>query len=159
MKITIIAAGKLKERYLRDGVDEFIKRLRPMAAVNITEINEEKMPDAPSAATKEKTLRTEGERLLRLVSAGSYLIVLDVSGKLMSSEELAAKIESLNVNGESHLSFVIGGPYGIADELRRAARLRLSLSPMTLTHQLARLILVEQIYRALKINLGEPYHL
>lgn len=159
MKITIVCAGKIKEKYLRDGIAEYEKRLRPYADVRTHEIAEERMKEKPSAAEKTETIRREGERLLAQVPQGAYLIVLDVGGAELSSEELAAKIDRLAVAGESHIAFLIGGPFGLADELRRHADLRLSFSHFTLPHQLIRLFLVEQIYRAFKISRGEPYHL
>ena len=159
MKISIVCAGKLKETYLRDGIAEYEKRLRPYVDVQIREIAEERMKEHPSAAEKAGVLRREGERLLAQVPKDAYLIVLDVGGTAYSSEELAAKIDRLAVTGESHIAFLIGGPFGLADELRRRADLRLSFSHFTLPHQLIRLFLVEQIYRAFKINRGEPYHL
>ena len=159
MKITIVCAGKIKEKYLRDGIAEYEKRLRPYADVRTHEIVEERMKEKPSAAEKAETIRREGARLLAQVPQGAYLIVLDVGGAELSSEELAAKIDRLAVTGESHIAFLIGGSFGLADELRRHADLRLSFSHFTLPHQLIRLFLVEQIYRAFKINRGEPYHL
>lgn len=158
MKITIAAAGKLKEKYLSQGIAEFMKRLRPYAQVEIKEIREEKMPDEPSAADKERILQLEGERLLKLVPEGSYLIVLDVYGKQLSSEDLAAQIADLALHGKSNLTFLIGGAFGLSREVRQAADLRLSFSAMTFTHQMVRLLLVEQIYRAFKINRHEKYH-
>jgi len=158
MKISIVAAGKLKEKYLTEGIKEFLKRLTPFANVNIIEINEEKMKDNPSEAEKQQVLAQEGQRLLKQVPEGSYLIVLDVYGKNLSSEELAAKIDSLALNGKSHITFLIGGAFGLSQEVRQAADLLLSFSNMTFTHQMVRLMLVEQIYRAFKINRGEKYH-
>ena len=158
MKISIVAAGKLKEKYLTEGIKEFLKRLTPFANVNIIEINEEKMKDNPSEAEKQQVLAQEGQRLLKQVTEGSYLIVLDVYGKNLSSEELAAKIDSLALNGKSHITFLIGGAFGLSQEVRQAADLLLSFSNMTFTHQMVRLLLVEQIYRAFKINRGEKYH-
>lgn len=158
MKITILAVGKIKEKYLTAGIDEFLKRLTPFAKVNILEIAEEKMPDNPSAAEKERTLTLEGERLLRQVPSGSHLIVLDVFGKAMSSEELAADISRLALTGQSHITFLIGGAFGLSEDVRRAAKEKLSFSKMTFTHQMVRLLLVEQVYRAFKINRGEKYH-
>ncbi|MBQ3854511.1 MAG: 23S rRNA (pseudouridine(1915)-N(3))-methyltransferase RlmH [Anaerovibrio sp.] len=158
MKISIVAAGKLKEKYLTEGIKEFLKRLTPFANVNIIEINEEKMKDNPSEAEKQQVLAQEGQRLLKQVPEGSYLIVLDVYGKNLSSEELAAKIDSLALNGKSHITFLIGGAFGLSQEVRQAADLLLSFSNMTFTHQMVRLLLVEQIYRAFKINRGEKYH-
>ncbi len=158
MKISIVAAGKLKEKYLTEGIKEFLKRLTPFANVNIIEINEEKMKDNPSEAEKQQVLAQEGQRLLKQVPEGSYLIVLDVYGKNLSSEELAAQIDSLALNGKSHITFLIGGAFGLSQEVRQAADLLLSFSNMTFTHQMVRLLLVEQIYRAFKINRGEKYH-
>ncbi len=158
MKISIVAAGKLKEKYLTEGIKEFLKRLTPFANVNIIEINEEKMKDNPSEAEKQQVLAQEGQRLLKQVPEGSYLIVLDVYGKNLSSEELAAKIDSLALNGKSHITFLIGGAFGLSPEVRQAADLLLSFSNMTFTHQMVRLLLVEQIYRSFKINRGEKYH-
>lgn len=159
MKITIVCAGKLKETYLRDGIAAYEKRLRPYADVKMREIVEERMKEKPSAAEKAETIRREGERLLVQVPQDAYLIVLDVGGAELSSEEFAAKIDHLAVTGGSHIAFLIGGPFGLSDELRRCADLRLSFSHFTFPHQLIRLFLVEQIYRAFKISRGEPYHL
>lgn len=158
MKITIVAAGKIKEKYLTIGIAEFMKRLTPFAKLQIVEISEEKMLDNPSPAEKAKTLAVEGERLLRQVPQGSYLIVLDVFGKQLSSEELATNIEQLGIKGISNITFLIGGAFGLSPEVRAAADLKLSFSKMTFTHQMVRLLLVEQIYRAFKISRGEKYH-
>lgn len=158
MKITIVCAGRLKEKYLTAGINEFLKRLKPMADVEIREIHEEKMPDSPSAAEKEQVLTREGEKLLKLVPAGSYLFVLDVFGKEKSSEELAAKIDALGIQGRSSITFLIGGAFGLSKEVRASADELLSFSRLTFTHQMVRLLLVEQIYRAFKINRGEKYH-
>lgn len=158
MKINIVTAGKIKEKYLTAGINEFLKRLGPFANVKIIEINEEKMKDNPSEAEKQQTLAQEGQRLLKQVPEGSYLIVLDVYGKELSSEELAAKIDSLGLSGKSNITFLIGGAFGLSSEVRSAADMLLSFSKMTFTHQMVRLLLVEQIYRAFKINRGEKYH-
>lgn len=158
MKIAIVAAGKIKEKYLTAGIAEFTKRLTPYVKLNIIEIDEEKMPDNPSEADKQKTLTKEGERLLKQVPNDSYLIVLDVYGKNLSSEELSAEIDKLGVQGTSNITFLIGGAFGLSKEVRQAAKLKLSFSKMTFTHQMIRLLLVEQIYRACKISRGEKYH-
>lgn len=158
MKITIVCAGRLKEKYLTAGVQEFLKRLQPMAQAEIREIHEEKMPDNPSEAERAQVLAREGERLLKLVPEQAYLYVLDVYGKMLSSEELAASINDLGLQGKSQLAFLIGGAFGLSAEVRKAADFRLSFSKMTFTHQMVRLLLVEQIYRAFKINRGEKYH-
>jgi len=158
MHITIVAVGKIKEKYLTAGIDEFRKRLGPYCRLEIIEIDEERMPNAPSAADKAKALEREGERLLKQVRNGSHLIVLDVAGRQCSSEEFAGKISLLGVEGSSDITFVIGGAFGLAPAVLAAAKERLSFSKMTFTHQMVRFFLVEQIYRAFKINRGEPYH-
>lgn len=158
MKITIVCAGKIKEKYLAAGIAEFMKRLKPFAQVEIREVHEEKMPDNPSAAEKEQVLSKEGEKLLKLVPEGSYLFVLDVFGKEKSSEELAASLDKLGLSGRSNIAFLIGGAFGLSPAVRKAADELLSFSRMTFTHQMVRLLLVEQIYRAFKINRGEKYH-
>lgn len=158
MRITVVCAGRIKEKYLSAGIAEFLKRLRPFAQVEIREVHEEKMPDNPSEAEKEQVLRREGEKLLKLVPSGSYLFVLDVHGREMSSEELASRIDGLGLSGRSNLAFLIGGAFGLSREVRAAADERLSFSQLTFTHQMVRLLLVEQIYRAFKINRGEKYH-
>lgn len=158
MKITVVTAGKIKEKYLTAGINEFLKRLGPFANVKIVEINEEKMKDNPSEAEKQQTLQQEGQRLLRQVPEGSYLFVLDVYGQQLSSEKLSAKLDSLALQGRSNITFLIGGAFGLSEEVRQAADFRLSFSPMTFTHQMIRLLLVEQIYRCFKINRGEKYH-
>lgn len=158
MKIRIVAVGKLKEKYLREGVAEYEKRLAPFASVELLETREEYMAENPSEAQRQQTLAKEGERLLRLVPERSFLIVLDVRGKLLSSEALAKELAALALQGQSDLTFLIGGAFGLSPAVRDRADLRISFSPMTFTHQMVRLLLYEQIYRAFKINRGEKYH-
>ena len=158
MKIRIVAVGKLKEKYLREGVAEYEKRLAPFASVELLETREEYMAENPSEAQRQQTLAKEGERLLRLLPERSFLIVLDVKGKLLSSEALAKELASLALQGQSDLTFLIGGAFGLSPAVRERADLRISFSPMTFTHQMVRLLLYEQIYRAFKINRGEKYH-
>ncbi|MDR3588071.1 MAG: 23S rRNA (pseudouridine(1915)-N(3))-methyltransferase RlmH [Negativicutes bacterium] len=158
MRITIAAVGKIKERYLAEGIGEFTKRLTPFCRLDIVEVNEERMPDSPAAAEKAKVLAREGERLLRQVRPGSYLIVLDLAGSQLSSEQLAARLDELALAGRSDITFVIGGAFGLAPEVTAAAKERLSFSRLTFTHQMIRLLLVEQLYRGFKISRGEPYH-
>ena len=146
MRINLIVVGKLKERFLVEGVAEYVKRLQKFARLEVREV-----PEC-------RTVEEEGQKILSLVPKDSWLCVLDVSGAALSSEDFAKKIAALNVDGVSNLTFVIGGAFGLSDELRRAASFRLSLSKLTFTHQMARLVLVEQIYRAFKINRHEPYH-
>ena len=158
MKIRIVAVGKLKEKYLREGVAEYEKRLAPFASVELRETREEYMAENPSEAQRQQTLAKEGERLLRLVPEKNFLIVLDVKGKLLSSEALAKELASRALQGQSDLTFLIGGAFGLSPAVRERADLRISFSPMTFTHQMVRLLLYEQIYRAFKINRGEKYH-
>lgn len=158
MKISIACVGKIKERYLEAGIAEFTKRLTPFCKLETLSINEEKMPDNPSPAEKEQVLERETQRLLGIIPQNSYVILLDVIGKQLSSPELAAKIDSLTLAGHSHITFVIGGAFGYTDALRKRADLALSFSKMTFTHQMIRLLLIEQIYRAFKISRGEKYH-
>ena len=158
MKITIVCAGKLKERYLTAGMTEYKKRLVPFTQFEIREIHEEKMPENPSEAEKQQVLAREGERLLKQVPDGSYLYVLDVYGEEKSSEELSAELGRLMTQGRSSITFLIGGAFGLSEAVRRAADCRLSFSRMTFTHQMVRLLLTEQIYRAFKIMRGEKYH-
>lgn len=158
MKITIACVGKIKEKYLTAGIDEFTKRLTPFCKLETVAINEEKMPDNPSPAEKEHVLEKETQRLLAIIPENSYVILLDVIGKQLSSPELANKIDALALNGQSHITFVIGGAFGYTDALRKRADFALSFSKMTFTHQMIRLLLIEQIYRAFKISRGEKYH-
>ena len=146
MKINLIVVGKLKEKFLLAGVEEYLKRLRKFATVEVREISEQ------------RTIEEEGQKLLSLAPPNSWLCVLDVAGVELSSENFAKKIAALALDGVSNLTFAIGGAFGVSEDLRRAADFRLSLSQMTFTHQMARLILAEQIYRAFKINRNEPYH-
>lgn len=158
MKIRIAAVGKLKEKYLREGVAEYEKRLRPYASLELSEIPEARLAEKPSQAELKEALADEGRRLLRLVPERGTLIVLDVAGDLLSSEQLAEKMAALALQGQSDLTFLIGGAFGLSDEVRKRADLRLSFSRLTFTHQMVRLLLYEQIYRAFKINRGEKYH-
>ena len=146
MKITLVTVGKLKEKFLVDGVNEYLKRIKNFCKIEIREVAEC------------RTVEDEGKKLLAQIPRESFLIVLDVAGVEISSEELAKKISALTLRGGVSITFLIGGAFGLSDEVRRAADFRLSLSRMTFTHQLARLIVVEQIYRAFKINRNEPYH-
>ncbi len=158
MRFYVVCIGKLKDAYLRDGVAEFIKRMRPYGGITITELNESKIGDKPSDADRKQVVVEEGERLLKAVPKNAYTVLLDVYGKTMSSEELAKTIAKLEVDGISDMAFIVGGAFGVSDELRQSVNYKLSFSPMTFTHQMVRLLLVEQIYRASKINRNEPYH-
>ena len=158
MRFYVVCIGKLKDAYLRDGVAEFVKRMRPYGGITITELNESKIGDKPSDADRKQVVVEEGERLLKAVPKNAYIVLLDVYGKTMSSEDLAKTIAKLEVDGISDMAFIVGGAFGVSDELRKSVNYKLSFSPMTFTHQMVRLLLVEQIYRASKINRNEPYH-
>ena len=158
MRFYVICIGKLKDAYLRDGVAEFVKRMRPYGGITITELNESKIGDKLSDADRKQVVIEEGERLLKNVPKNAYTVLLDVYGKTMSSEDLAKTVAKLEVDGVSDMAFIVGGAFGVSDELRRSVNYKLSFSPMTFTHQMVRLLLVEQIYRASKINRNEPYH-
>ena len=158
MRFYVVCIGKLKDAYLRDGVAEFVKRMRPYGGITITELNESKIGDKPSDADRKQVVDDEGERLLKVVPKNAYTVLLDVYGKTMSSEDLAKTVANLEVDGVSDMAFIIGGAFGVSEALRQSVNYKLSFSPMTFTHQMVRLLLVEQIYRASKINRNEPYH-
>ena len=158
MRFYVVCIGKLKDAYLRDGVAEFVKRMRPYGGITITELNESKIGDKPSDADRKQVVDEEGERLLKAVPKNAYTVLLDVYGKTMSSEDLAKTVAKLEVDGVSDMAFIIGGAFGVSEALRQSVNYKLSFSPMTFTHQIVRLLLVEQIYRASKINRNEPYH-
>ena len=158
MRFYVVCIGKLKDAYLRDGVAEFVKRMRPYGGITITELNESKIADKPSDADRKQVVVEEGERLLKAVPKNAYTVLLDVYGKTMSSEDLAKTIAKLEVDCIIDMAFIVGGAFGVSDELRKSVNYKLSFSPMTFTHQMVRLLLVEQIYRASKINRNEPYH-
>lgn len=158
MKISIITVGKLKEKYLKQGIDEYLKRLSAYAKVEIIEVADEKAPEHLSEAEMEEVKWKEGERILSHLSEDTYIITLEISGRMLSSEQLAAKIDELSTYGKSKLAFIIGGSLGLSKEVQKQSDLALSFSKMTFPHQLMRLILLEQIYRAYRINRNEPYH-
>lgn len=159
MKFTFLTIGKIKEKWMRQGIDEYLKRLSPIAKVEILSPDEEKMPENPSPALKEKVMEKEGGKLLKYLKDEDFLILLDLKGKPVTSEELADILRKRMVSGTSHFFFMIGGPYGNGENIRKRANLKISISAMTFTHQMARLILAEQVYRAMKIIRHEPYHL
>lgn len=154
MKISIITVGKLKEKYLKQGIDEYLKRLSAYAKVEIIEVADEKAPEHLSEAEMEEVKRKEGERILSHLSEDTYIITLEISGRMLNSEQLAAKIDELGTYGKSKLAFIIGGSLGLSKQVQNRSDLALSFSKMTFPHQLMRLILLEQIYRAYRINRG-----
>lgn len=155
MRIKIIALGKIKEKFLKDGIDEFLKRLTPYASVEIVEIQPVEIRDENLT---EKALLQEGEKILSLIKNDSFVITLEIGGKQLSSEEFAQKINEISTSGVSELVFVIGSSCGLAATVSNRANFKLSMSKMTFLHQFARLLLVEQIYRAFKILKNETYH-
>ncbi|MDQ0872294.1 23S rRNA (pseudouridine1915-N3)-methyltransferase [Paenibacillus sp. V4I3] len=158
MHLQILTVGKLKERYLVDGIAEYVKRLGPYAKVQMIEVPDEKAPENMSPAEEQQVRVKEGERLLAKLAADVYVVALAIDGEMWSSEQLAGSLDKLATYGRSQVAFVIGGSLGLSSELLRRADMRLSFGRMTLPHQLMRLVLVEQIYRAMRINRGEPYH-
>lgn len=158
MNIRIIAVGKVKEKYLTEGIKEYLKRISPHAKVEVLEVSDEKTPEHPSETELRLIKEKEGEKISRYLKEGTYLIALDIQGKNLSSEEMARMISDLGVKGKSDLTFLIGGSVGLADYLIEKADFRLSFGRMTYPHQLMRLILVEQLYRNFKIIAGHPYH-
>lgn len=158
MKITILCVGKVKEKFYRDGIAEFVKRLSRYCKLEIIEVADEKTTEEASETEIRIIKEKEGERLLKNIKDDAYVICLCIDGKQLNSEELSEKIEKLGVQGCSHIYFVIGGSLGLADEVVKRANFKLSFSPMTFPHQLMRLILLEQIYRAYRIMNNEPYH-
>lgn len=140
------------------GIAEYAKRLGPYMKFEVLEVPDEKAPENMSEAEVRQVKEREGERLLALIKGEAHVIALAIDGKLWSSEELAADLDKLATYGTSHVVFVIGGSNGLSDAVQRRAQQKLSFGRMTLPHQLMRLVLVEQIYRAVKINRGEPYH-
>jgi len=158
MHIQILTVGKLKERYLVDGIAEYVKRLGPYAKVQMIEVPDEKAPENMSPAEEQQVRVKEGERLLAKLAADAYVVALAIDGEMWTSEQLAGSLDKLATYGRSQVAFVIGGSLGLSSEVLRRADMRLSFGRMTLPHQLMRLVLVEQIYRAMRINRGEPYH-
>jgi 23S rRNA (pseudouridine1915-N3)-methyltransferase len=176
MQVHIIAVGKIKEKYLQLGISEYEKRLRPYVKLQIIEISEEKRPASTSTAIVSEAKEKEGERILAVIPEGSYVIALDVQGQSWSSEELAGAFRRWELAGafrrwelagafrrwelagQNHLAFVIGGDLGLSPAILTRSDLRLSLSKLTFTHTMARLLVMEQLYRACKINHNEPYH-
>lgn len=158
MNIKIICIGKLKESYWREAVAEYGKRLGRYCTLQIDELKEERLPDNASKAEEDAVKQAEGEAILKHVKSGAYAVALDVKGRALSSEGLAEQLDRLALEGKSELAFIIGGSLGLSQEVLSRADFRLSFSAMTFPHQMMRVILLEQIYRAFKINKNETYH-
>jgi 23S rRNA (pseudouridine1915-N3)-methyltransferase len=158
MQIRIIAVGKIKDRYLQEGIAEYEKRLRPYTNLQVVELGEEKRPLSASAAIELMAKEKEGERILAAVPEGFFVIALEVNGQTWSSEDLARSFHDWELSGQNRLAFVIGGDLGLTPAVLSRSNMQLSLSKMTFTHPMSRLLLVEQVYRAFRILRGEPYH-
>ena len=158
MKITIITVGKIKEKYLKDAIAEYTKRVSKYCKLEIVEVADEKTPDNASEVVENAIRSKEAERILKYVKDDAYVITLEINGKQLTSEELADKVEKLGVQGTSHIIFIIGGSIGLGEEVLEKSNYALSFSKMTFPHQLMRVILLEQIYRSYRIISGEPYH-
>lgn len=158
MKISVITVGKIKEKYLRDAIAEYSKRLSRYCKLEIVEVADEKTPDQASEAVEDAIRAKEGERILKYIRDDMYVITLEINGKMLTSEEFADKIESLGVQGKSSIAFVIGGSIGLGREVLGRSDFALSFSKMTFPHQLMRVVLLEQVYRGYRIMNGEPYH-
>lgn len=154
IKIRLVMVGTLKEKFLKDAINEYLKRLSRFAKVEIVELEESKI----QSKSEEQIKKEEGERILKRIKESDYLILLDLKGEMLSSEEFSTKLKNLIDKGVSPLIFVIGGTLGLSEEVRKRANLSISISRMTFTHQMCRVILLEQIYRAFKIINNEEYH-
>ena len=158
LSVHLICVGKLKEKFYREAVEEYTKRLKGYCKLNLVELPEVKLPQEPSAAEIQSALEKEGDSIRTKIPAGSSIIAMCVEGKTRSSEELAKMVADWSMNSAKHLVFVIGGSYGLHPSIKAEAWVNLSMSPMTFPHHLARVMVLEQIYRAFKINEGSSYH-
>ena len=158
LKVSIVCVGKLKEKYLRDAAAEYSKRLQSFCKFDIIEVDEEKINDSPNAAQTDNILNAEGKRILSKIDKSSKVVAMCIEGKQKPSEKFAQFFSDAAVRGVSSIVFVIGGSWGLSDDVKKRADLKLSMSEMTFPHQLARVMLCEQIYRAFSINMGTKYH-
>lgn len=158
MKITLITVGKIKEKYLKDAIAEYSKRLSKYCKLEIVEVADEKTPEQASAVVEDGIREKEGERILKYIKEDAYVITLEIGGKMLTSEELAKEIDTLGIQGKSHIIFIIGGSIGLGKNVLKRSNYALSFSKMTFPHQLMRVILLEQIYRSYRIIHKEPYH-
>ena len=158
MKIKVVTVGKLKEKYLKDGIAEYSKRISRFAKFEMIELADEKTPDRASESENQKILEIEGQRILSKVADRDFVIVLAIEGKTLSSEEFSKNLEEASIKGFSTLTFIIGGSLGLSQDVKKRANISVSFGRLTLPHQLMRLVLVEQIYRAFTIQQGSPYH-
>ena len=154
MRITVVAVGRLKERFWREAADEYLKRLQGYADVTVIEVADRD----PSRLGEKRAITEEGSDVIKALKEGSRIITLEVDGRELSSTAFAQELGELALRGDSDITFVIGGSHGLAAEVSAKAQMRMSLGPMTLPHNMARVVLLEQLYRAFKIQRGEPYH-
>ena len=158
MKIKLVTVGKLKEKYLKDGIAEYAKRLSRFSKLEIVELADEKTPDKASEVENQQILEKEGNRILAKISEREFVVALAIEGKQFPSEEFSSILSDITVRGFSDITFVIGGSLGLSPTVKKRANLLMSFGKFTLPHQLMRLVLVEQIYRAFMIQQGSPYH-
>ncbi|HHA9059588.1 TPA: 23S rRNA (pseudouridine(1915)-N(3))-methyltransferase RlmH [Streptococcus pneumoniae] len=158
MKIKVVTVGKLKEKYLKDGIAEYSKRISRFAKFEMIELSDEKTPDKASESENQKILEIEGQRILSKIADRDFVIVLAIEGKTFFSEEFSKQLEETSIKGFSTLTFIIGGSLGLSSSVKNRANLSVSFGRLTLPHQLMRLVIVEQIYRAFTIQQGFPYH-
>lgn len=158
MRISVVCVGKIKEKYFTMGIDEYSKRLSRYCKLDIIEVPDEKTPDNASEAEELMIKKKEGERILKHIKESAYVIALAIEGKMLTSEELAEKIDKLGIGGDSHIVFLIGGSLGLDKTVLDRADYKLSFSKMTFPHQMMRMVLLEQVYRGYRIMKGEPYH-
>lgn len=157
--VNIITVGRLKESYLREACNEYSKRLQAFCKLNVIELNESRLPDNPSQKETETALLNEAKNMMNLLTVNNvYNIAMCIEGKQLSSEKLSQKIEQVSVSGKSTVNFIIGSSFGIAEQIKQLADFKLSMSEMTFPHQLARVMLLEQVYRAFQISSGGKYH-
>lgn len=159
LRINIICIGKIKEKYFTDAINEYAKRLSAFCKFQIVELAEEKIKsNTPNLSQIEEVIESEGKRIMQKINAGDYVVAMCIEGKMLSSEELSKTLDGVQINGKSTVDFIIGGSYGLSQAIKSRADLRLSMSKMTFPHQMARMILSEQIYRAFEISTNGKYH-
>lgn len=159
IRVNIICIGKIKEKYFTDAVAEYAKRLTAFCRFSVTELSEERVKsNNPNQSQTDEVIKAEGKRILQKIGQSDYVVAMCIEGKMLSSEELSKTLDNISVGGVSTVDFIIGGSYGLSDEVKKRANLKLSMSRMTFPHQMARVILSEQIYRAFEISTNGKYH-
>lgn len=158
LSVTLLCVGRLKDRFFEDASDEYLKRLKAYAKVTVCEVKAQELSQDPGAAETEAALEKEAAELIKKIPAGAKVVSMCIEGRSFSSEELASFMDTTATGGCSHIVFIIGGSYGLAERIKKMSDVKMSMSKMTFPHRLARVMLLEQIYRAFKINAGEKYH-